>query len=461
MQNRKMKIHPPKVEIDKTQPYRGALFGREEFGRSLLQLLREAEEGLVLFINAPWGQGKTTFARMFVEHVRSEKLDAIYFDAYEADSSDPFIAFSAEILAFARFQLGAADGKASRNKFKTAAVDVGKRLAGAAIRIGVRAATMGAVDASELENLKATLEEAGKETGDIISKEVEKRIDGYLAEKESFASFKKSLAELAALYRNSHGFPLTVIVDELDRCRPSYALALLERIKHLFDVEGVAFILLLNQAQIESYVRTIYGENVDARSYLLKFATVFVDLPGEPRSGETQRGYGKFFAGLLEHHAFPAEYGKVLQQSMASLSYHFQLSLRDVEKASTILAIYFASLPRGQFTDAFAVSMLSILKLKRPDLFGKIAQGTVTFAEFVDETKLHQLQKESPYQISQSWVKDFLEFCLMSEDEWGSAQNAPGGPFDSWFGRFDLPRRKALPFLCGRLTQFSVADNLE
>jgi len=63
---------------------------------------------------------------------------------------------------------------------------------------------------------------------------IEKKIEGYTAEKDSLKSFKKSLAKLAALIREEQGFPLTIIVDELDRCRPDFALSLLERIKHLF-----------------------------------------------------------------------------------------------------------------------------------------------------------------------------------------------------------------------------------
>jgi len=62
-------------------------------------------------------------------------------------------------------------------------------------------------------------------------------------------------------------------VDELDRCRPDFALGLLERIKHLFDVEGIAFVLLVNRSQIEGYIRTVYG-NADAEAYLLKFGSL-------------------------------------------------------------------------------------------------------------------------------------------------------------------------------------------
>jgi tRNA A37 threonylcarbamoyladenosine biosynthesis protein TsaE len=57
-----MKLHPPEVEIPKEDPFQNALFNRKEFAQSLTALLRNVEESMVIFVNAPWGEGKTTFA---------------------------------------------------------------------------------------------------------------------------------------------------------------------------------------------------------------------------------------------------------------------------------------------------------------------------------------------------------------------------------------------------------------
>ena len=95
-----MKIHPPKITIDPADPFKEALFGRNDFGESLTQLLRNVSESLVIFVNAPWGEGKTTFAEMWKAALRQQKLEVIYFDAYAADYfDDPFVSFSGEILA--------------------------------------------------------------------------------------------------------------------------------------------------------------------------------------------------------------------------------------------------------------------------------------------------------------------------------------------------------------------------
>ena len=65
--------------------------------------------------------------------------------------------------------------------------------------------------------------------------------------------------------------PLVVIIDELDRCRPPFALSLLERTKHLFSVDGICFMLVAHMPQLDAIVRAAYGIDNEARLYLEKF----------------------------------------------------------------------------------------------------------------------------------------------------------------------------------------------
>jgi predicted KAP-like P-loop ATPase len=116
-----MKLHPPKVVVDPANPFEQALFGRKEFAESLTALLRNVSEGLVVFVNAPWGEGKTTFAEMWRAHLKHhEKLEVIYFDAYAADYfDDPFVSFTGEILELVDKRLATAQGvPESRKEFK-------------------------------------------------------------------------------------------------------------------------------------------------------------------------------------------------------------------------------------------------------------------------------------------------------------------------------------------------------
>jgi hypothetical protein len=93
------------------------------------------------------------------------------------------------------------------------------------------------------------------------------------------AAFRQALVDLTE--PDSEGTPtqkLVIVVDELDRCRPDYALHLLEVIKHFFNVENVHFVLGVNLTELENSVRARYGAGVNAGLYLQKFVTVKMPL---------------------------------------------------------------------------------------------------------------------------------------------------------------------------------------
>jgi hypothetical protein len=72
--------------------------------------------------------------------------------------------------------------------------------------------------------------------------------------------------------------PIIIIIDELDRCRPDYAVKTLEVLKHFFDIPGFVFVLALDEEQLESSVKCLFGtENFDG--YKRKFINNSFLLP--------------------------------------------------------------------------------------------------------------------------------------------------------------------------------------
>tara|TARA_Y100000588_G_scaffold392033_1_gene502547 strand:+ start:989 stop:2221 length:1233 start_codon:yes stop_codon:yes gene_type:complete len=65
--------------------------------------------------------------------------------------------------------------------------------------------------------------------------------------------------------------PMFVFIDELDRCRPTYAIELLETVKHLFDVKGLVFVIATNTDQLQHSIKAVYGSEFDAQRYLYRF----------------------------------------------------------------------------------------------------------------------------------------------------------------------------------------------
>lgn len=93
----------------------------------------------------------------------------------------------------------------------------------------------------------------------------------------------KDIQEEIVKFLNSllpeRGNRLVVIIDELDRCRPSYAVQLLERIKHYFDCENVTFIFSVNLFELQHTIKRYYGEGFDASKYLDRFFDITIALP--------------------------------------------------------------------------------------------------------------------------------------------------------------------------------------
>ena len=73
------------------------------------------------------------------------------------------------------------------------------------------------------------------------------------------------------------------MIDELDRCRPSYATELLEIAKHLFSVDRIVFVLAINRSELAHSVKALYGSKFDAKGYLGRFFDLDYLLPAPDR----------------------------------------------------------------------------------------------------------------------------------------------------------------------------------
>ena len=64
---------------------------------------------------------------------------------------------------------------------------------------------------------------------------------------------------------------VVIMVDELDRCLPLYAIKVLERIHHVFnEIENVVVIVAMEKKQISNSLHQIYGDEMDVDRYLKK-----------------------------------------------------------------------------------------------------------------------------------------------------------------------------------------------
>ena len=118
----------------------------------------------------------------------------------------------------------------------------------------------------------------------LLASYAKDRLAAHVEAQESLQSFRTTLQDTAnTLAQNNNGLPLVIVIDELDRCRPSYAVDLLEVAKHLFSVDHIVFVLAVNRSELAHSVCALYGNSFDGPDYLKRFFDLDFRLPNPSR----------------------------------------------------------------------------------------------------------------------------------------------------------------------------------
>lgn len=230
----------------------GDKLGRKNEAERLANMIAGQIGPLTIGLNGPWGEGKTFFLKRFQKTYESKKGCAVYFNAWQDDFlDDPLLS----LLSQLRKHIDGLPQETLAGSVKQAVLPVLKHAGLALFKSFVK-------DKFEIDIDAISFEE--------IATKSEKLFDGYAHAAASRDELVKALGTLAENVRKWSGKPLVVIVDELDRCRPTFAIETLERIKHLFNVENIVFVLGIDRGQLESSIRSVYGE-IDAQGYLQRF----------------------------------------------------------------------------------------------------------------------------------------------------------------------------------------------
>lgn len=261
-----VRIQPTPIVPPKDDPFRDDLLDRKGFAETLASMFGAIEGPCVFAIDGGWGTGKTTFVDMFTQHLRNENHRVIKLNAWETDFTDNPLA--ALLHALKEHE----DGGAWGGDVKEAALKVLQATAPTAIRL----LTAGVLNLDSKET---------QDIGNALAGWATDGIKQYEEHQQSLQEFKNSLRKMAPSPSEASEIPeapqrpLVFVIDELDRCRPTYAVAMLETIKHVFSVDGVIFLLALNRSQLDRSAQTLYGEFGDAESYFARFFDVEVALP--------------------------------------------------------------------------------------------------------------------------------------------------------------------------------------
>lgn len=236
-------------EYVRTHLWDDAVPGVENYAKNLMLDLINEDTPCVISLQASFGMGKTFFATRFCEYLNKNGLDCVYLSLWENDyQPTPFLPISKTILDFFK-QKNPKENK----KLKDKTCQVGKKLLNAI-------------------NLKAgaSLKGAGAE----IDINLGKICEAFYNEKDTIKEFKEIFQK--KLFSLEHK-RLVLVIDELDRCRPDYALKAMEVLKHFFNLSGLLVLLPCNKEALEFAVESVYGNCKSAEGYLQKFINRYKD----------------------------------------------------------------------------------------------------------------------------------------------------------------------------------------
>ena len=409
-----MKLLVPPLKIHENDGFRPDIdiFNRKAYGESLFNLINNTEDELVLALDAPWGEGKSTFIKMWRGLLAENKVANIYFDAFENDyQQDPLLAISSQLYALI-------DKKddSTQAEFKKKALSALKVIGRASLRVGIKALTAGVLDETILEQTD-NIEDASDEASDLIDNFIAKQLTKSEENSKSLLAFKEYLSTLGE--KLGAGKNLVFIIDELDRCKPKFSLAILESIKHLFSVPHITFVLVMNRTQLEEAVKCEYGAGVDASRYLQKFVSGWTSLP-KPNYDHQSLGNG-YVRSCLKAMNFEVK----TQAQHDAIGYieelvnHYNLSLREVEKTLTNFAIIYNATDECNLNSEYLTLaiFLCVIKVIKPEIYNKLSRKKIDYPELVKSADLTRLKAQYWDEQEEHPLRWLLKYNLSTEDE--------------------------------------------
>lgn len=268
-----LEMMPTNENLIKT--YEDDTIGRNEILHYFVDLISAIDENCSIALDGNWGTGKTFFVKQtkmifdafnefavghdadYSESIQEnffryqqEETDktlpsfvTVYYDAWQNDNDeDPILSIVYEVLNQTNSDFSFKNSEDAIKLF----TGIGELVLGRALKNIVEALKNNTDDLSGL-----------KQRRDL---------------KEKIDRFLETVLE-------EHGDRLVIFIDELDRCKPSFAVNLLERIKHYFNNEKVTFIFSINAIELNKTICTYYGTGFNAHKYLDRFFDLRISLP--------------------------------------------------------------------------------------------------------------------------------------------------------------------------------------
>ncbi len=322
----------------------------------------EEEESYVIALDSPWGTGKSWFLKRFEQYLKEKEgengIRVIHYSAWANDFWDN--AFLPLLYALYRQKLlkeGALEAEGIncvKNVLKLTAY-LGKE-------VGLKK-----IETVLGEDAAKILQEGLSGAGEHMGKGLRAVFQDYEDFCQAYETVRKMLEDcLKDLGGNGK---IVIVVDELDRCRPDFAVQTLEVVKHLFNVKGLVFLFAVDMEQLGCVIRGIYGESLDARTYLNRMFHYVTHLPAPDTGKYIRLLYQEKISNFKSGHQH-AEHTSMIADFTGRLAEGFGLSLRELDTIwKNYLVLYDYKLKDYALTEAHLLYlMFLVIKYRIPNL---------------------------------------------------------------------------------------------
>ena len=432
------------------------IFGYKDFGQRFAHIVEALDSATVIMLDGPWGSGKTTFTQQWAGMLRQRRHAVVRFDAFANDyQDDAFVALAGAIHACSGYDEPEEIEKLKASFLKSAA-GITKALPSVATRVVVNLVTQGTLPSTAVSKLVESIESGNRS-------QLEKRIAKAHENTQAVSEFRACLSELARKLGQgtTSGTEETVppdkakrkfvfIVDELDRCKPTFALNLLERIKHLFSVDEVIFVLVSHLPQLARMVEKEYGVECGAL-YLDKFHHLRVTLPVPDARHERHRL--EYLNHLFKKMAVQIDEPRLLElvtDQLWCLTETYNLPLRTLERIAGTVALVCAATNRRYFRLPPLISGLCVMRVVDPQAYGQARTGHFGMNDALKFLRLDEWNGNmSTNSMESAWKYATATEKELNEQEWQRLHSLHGSA-----SLFDVERTDMIKVTCRYIDDF-------
>ncbi|MGU9950981.1 MAG: KAP family P-loop NTPase fold protein [Gammaproteobacteria bacterium WSBS_2016_MAG_OTU1] len=331
-------------EINKRKPWSDDALERYKFADILTDKVKNGLSPYTISVSGGWGTGKTFMLQRWQQQLENDGYKAIYYNAWEDDFCvNPLVSIIGQIAT-----------KIEDKSFKSL-IDSVKEMANTLL-------------------VKKTLGHVGLAQEDLQSK-IDNTIDEYSEQIKQIEELKKSLIALTTRIEDN-GHPLIFIIDELDRCRPTFAIEVLERIKHLFNIPSIIFVLGMNRIELEKSITHVYGDI--GPKIILTLCDIDLTLSA-PKSSN-------YYLHLINSNKHALSALTQDKNYEADLFDYLNISLRDTEYCFRVLCfILNTKISHGKRIEWVAACLIVILlRIENFELYWRFIQGKSSSIEIIN-----------------------------------------------------------------------------